>query len=105
MIATPAPGSAELAAPEPAAGAQTPLQRALECLSKGDNACVLSTLGSSSGPRELELLIETYRATGDMSSAEAAMRRYLQLHPDGKRASQYRRALGIVAPLPEPKPE
>jgi hypothetical protein len=74
-------------------------------LSKGDNACVLSTLGSSSGARELELLIETYRATGDTSSAEAAMRRYLQLHPDGKRASQYRRALGIVAPLPEPKPE
>jgi hypothetical protein len=107
MLSTPPPGSAEPPPPEPApaAGAQTPLQRALECLSKGDNACVLSTLGASSGARELELLIETYRATGDTSSAEAAMRRYLQLHADGKRASQYRRALGIVAPLPEPKPE
>ena len=74
-------------------------------MSRGDNACVLETLGNASGARELELLIETYRATGDGSSAEAAMRRYLELHPDGKRASQYRRALGIVAPLPEPKPE
>jgi hypothetical protein len=101
MISAPPPG-----APEPAAeAAQTPLARALECLSRGDNACVLETLGNASGARELELLIETYRATGDGSSAEAAMRRYLQVHPEGKRAAQYRRALGVVAPLPEPKPE
>lgn len=104
MIAAPPPGAPE-PAPAPTAEAQTPLQRALDCLSRGDNQCVLETLGNASGARELELLIETYRATGDGSSAEAAMRRYLQVHPDGKRASQYRRALGIVAPLPEPKPE
>jgi hypothetical protein len=101
MISAAPPGAAE----PPGEAAKTPLARALECLSHGDNACVLQALGNASGARELELLIETYRATGDGSSAEAAMRRYLQVHPEGKRAAQYRRALGVVAPLPEPKPE
>jgi hypothetical protein len=100
---TPAPGAPSTTQPEPpppppapVAGASSPFERALECLSRGDNACVLSTLASASGARELDLLIETHRATGDASSAEAAMRRYLELHPDGRRASQYRRALGVA---------
>lgn len=93
----PAPAPPEPTEPKPApTAAATPMQRALECLSRGDNACVLDALGSSTGSRELELLIETYRATGNTPSAEAAMRRYLELHPDGKRASQYRRALGAL---------
>jgi hypothetical protein len=97
---TPPPGTTQPEPPPqppaPVASSSSPFERALECLSRGDNACVLSTLASASGARELDLLIETHRATGDASSAEAAMRRYLELHPDGRRASQYRRALGVA---------
>jgi hypothetical protein len=91
------PEPAQAPAPAVASGGSA-FDRALECLSRGDNACVLSTLASSTGARELDLLIETHRAAGDASSAEAAMRRYLELHPDGRRASQYRRALGVTTP-------
>jgi hypothetical protein len=110
MLPAPPPGS-ELtvtpAAPTPAepaaAGAQTPLARALDCLSRGDNACVLSALEGTSGPRELDLQIETHRAQGNAAAAESMMRRYVELHPEGKRAAQYRRTLGIAEP-PSPDP-
>jgi hypothetical protein len=87
------------ASPPPAEPAKAtepgPLERALECLSKGDNRCVIAALEGSSGPRELALLSETYRATSDSAAADRSMARYLQLHPAGPRASQYRRALGL----------
>jgi hypothetical protein len=109
MLPAPPPGSEMTvtpAAPAPASdSAQTPLARALDCLSRGDNACVLSALEGTSGPRELDMLIETHRATGNAAAAESMMRRYLELHPEGKRASQYRRSLGIAEPVaPESAP-
>jgi len=96
-----APGASS-SSPEPAAPAapagKSAFDRALDCLSRGDNACVLAALSGSTGTRELDLLIETHRATGDGAAAEAGMRRYLELHPNGKRAAHYRRSLGIATP-------
>jgi hypothetical protein len=89
----------------PAAPTESALDRALQCLSRGDNPCVLAALTNARAPRELDLLIETHRAMGNGTEAEKTMTRYLELHPDGRRASQYRRALGVDAPArPLPAP-
>jgi hypothetical protein len=78
---------------------QTPLAQALECLSRGDNRCVIRALeDKASSAREYELLIETYRAVGSTPRAERQMQLYLERYPDGQRAAEYRRLLERRAP-------
>lgn len=97
----PAPKPAPKPAPEPPAAsepapaaAQSPLQAAMACLSTGDNPCVLRALeGKASGPRELELLIETHRAMGNAGKAEQLMQGYVEKFPGERRATTYRRQL------------
>jgi hypothetical protein len=96
--ATSQPAASASAAPaaEPSQpdGDRSALERALECLSRGDNLCVISTLeGKARTARELEVLIETHLALGNAVDAERSMRRYLDRHPDGKGAAKYQRWL------------
>jgi hypothetical protein len=87
-----ATGSLATVTSEPARG--DPLKRATECLLRGDNACVIRELeqNARSAP-ELEMLIETYRATGDQRGAERHMSRYVNGYPTARRAAEYRRML------------
>jgi hypothetical protein len=76
------------------AAAGSPLATALECLSRGDNPCVIAALqGRAKSERELGVLIETYLVVGNTSDAERYMSRYLQSYPDGKLAQKFRRRL------------
>ncbi len=88
--ATPTAESAgEVATPEGSL-----LDAALDCLSRGDNLCVISTLeGRARSARELEVLIETHLALGNAVDAERSMHRYLERFPDGKGAGKYERWL------------
>jgi hypothetical protein len=95
--------------PEPAAERalqQAPLAQALDCLARGDNRCVIRALeDKASSAREMELLIETYRAVGSTPRAERQMQRYLQRYPTGQRADEYRQVLEHRASTPTPAPE
>jgi hypothetical protein len=98
--AEPAPAAAEPQAPSPAPSASgsaqggAALAQALDCLGRGDNRCVIRALENrANSARELELLIETYRAMSSTPKAESEMRRYLSIYPNGKRAPEYRRLL------------
>ena len=86
--------------PEPAKpDVPSPLERAMECLSRGDNPCVIDALEGRAGTeRELGLLIETYLASGAAADAEREMKRYLQLYPGGQNAGKYQRALDKSKP-------
>jgi hypothetical protein len=85
----PSPGHQPTAASGPSA-----LDAALECLSRGDNLCVISTLeGRAKTARELEVLIETHLALGNAVDAERGMQRYLERFPDSKSAAKYQRWL------------
>jgi hypothetical protein len=103
---TPAPAEPEPAAEhERAAPQQAPLAQALDCLARGDNRCVIRALeDKASSAREMELLIETYRAVGSMPRAERQMQRYLQRYPAGQRADEYRQVLEHRASTPTPAP-
>jgi hypothetical protein len=109
----PAPGSEPSAAPAkkgprtvavpgtPAAAATDAgrLDKAMACLSQGDNACVISTLeGKARSPREFQLLIETYRSTGQQDAARANAERFLKLQPDAKEARRYAKLFGLALP-------
>jgi hypothetical protein len=73
---------------------QSRLKTATTCLSRGDNACVIQTLeGKASSAREHEMLIETYRAVGNLPKAQRAMRAYVGKYPTGDRAATYRQLL------------
>ncbi len=88
-----APAPAPPAAPTPEAKLSA-LDTALACLSRGDNACVISALeGKARSPREMELLIETYRATGQADAATRTMRAYVERHPNERRAATYAKQL------------
>lgn len=104
VVAVAPPAPAPIAAPPtptPAAEKQTPMQAAVACLSTGDNACVISALeGKAKTARELELLIETYRATGESAKATKQMHAYLNKFPDEKRAATYRQVLDRQQPAP-----
>jgi hypothetical protein len=93
----PAPEAAPTAEPQTTpstGGSGQALAQALECLAHGDNRCVIRALESrANSARELELLIETYRAMSSTPKAESEMRRYLSIYPNGKRAAEYRRLL------------
>jgi hypothetical protein len=83
----------------PPAADQTPLQQALDCLSRGDNRCVIRTLeGKASSPHELELLIATYRAMGSLPRAELEMKRYVEAFPNGPRTAEYKRLMERRSP-------
>jgi hypothetical protein len=70
------------------------LKRATDCLLRGDNACVIRELeGNTRNAQELEMLIETYRATRDQRSAERNMMRYVEAYPGARRAAEYGRML------------
>lgn len=70
------------------------LQAASRCLARGDNRCVIRTLeGRARSPRELEMLVETYRATGNLAKAQQNMRAYVAKYPTGDRAIGYRQML------------
>jgi hypothetical protein len=81
----------------PTAAAQpqpSPLARATDCLSRGDNACVIAALeGQAQSEREYVILIETHLAMGKSADAERNMRKYLSLYPNGPSAPKYKRAL------------
>lgn len=79
---------------EASSDSSSPLAVALECLARGDNACVIAALQNRArSERELAVLIETYRAVGNTSDAERYMRRYLSAHPNGKSAQKFERLL------------
>lgn len=84
-------------APAHATGEDSPqlrLKNATRCLAHGDNRCVIRTLeGKASTARELELLVETYRATGNLPKAQQSMRAYVDKYPTGDRATGYRQVL------------
>ncbi len=101
------PQAPPAARPAPAAAdaPQARLQQALDCLSRGDNDCVVRVLkDKASSARELELLIATYRAMGEQPRAERAMNRYLESYPAGSHAVEYRRLLKRQAPAAEGTP-
>jgi hypothetical protein len=93
----PAPAVAAAAPAVPAAepaAKLTPLETALECVGRGDNECVIATLeGKTKSARELELLIETYRATGQSEAASRNMRGYIERFPGERRAITYGKQL------------
>jgi hypothetical protein len=87
-------GAAETAsalAAQPAAGSR--IDRARDCLARGDIACATELLQNAGTEPELELWIETLRAQGDGLEARRAMKRFLETYPDGRRATIYRRIL------------
>lgn len=70
------------------------LAAAQACLAEGDNACAIRALeGNARTPRELALLIETYRATGDAEKARAAMKTFVERYPDDRSSDRFRRTL------------
>jgi uncharacterized protein (TIGR02266 family) len=92
----PKPAAAPAPAPAPAAKepALKPFDAARECLAKGDNECVIKALeGKAKTAREMELLVETYRAMGNTEKAKSAMQTYVKRFPDEKRAATYQRML------------
>jgi hypothetical protein len=55
---------------------------------------VIQTLeGKAGSAREHEMLIETYRAMGNLPKAQKAMRAYVGKYPTGDRAATYRQLL------------
>jgi hypothetical protein len=92
--ATPTPAR-PTAAPASASGA--PLMEVVNgCLARGDNECVVHALeGSATTAQELGLLIETYRAIGDVRMAQKNMTTYVQRFPDNRRSETYRRMLEL----------
>jgi hypothetical protein len=98
----PAEAQRDLSAPQQGA-AQTPLQQALECLSRGDNHCVIRALeDKASTPREIELLIATYRTVGDGPRAEREMKHYIDSFPTGPRVPEYKSILERHGPGADP---
>jgi pSer/pThr/pTyr-binding forkhead associated (FHA) protein len=84
-----APGSAP-AVPPPASGS-TAMDAASACLVRGDNACVVRALnGRAQTAQELGLLIETYRAMGNVEQAGRNMATFVQRFPTTNRAAVYR---------------
>jgi pSer/pThr/pTyr-binding forkhead associated (FHA) protein len=81
----PPPGSA------PPASASAAMDAASACLVRGDNPCVVRALnGHAQTAQELGLLIETYRAMGNVEQANRNMGLFVQRFPTTKRAGVYR---------------
>jgi ABC transport system ATP-binding/permease protein len=86
-------------APAPTPAAQSgvaPMEIANACLARGDNECVIKALdGSARTQQELGLLIETFRAVGDVKAAQKNMATYVKRFPDAQRSAGYRRMLEL----------
>ena len=83
----------------PRQGSRSPeeaLAQAYQCVTSGDNACVIRVLegGQARSPAALALLIETYRAMDDLPAARRYMRAFVARYPDDPRTSRYRPMLG-----------
>jgi len=103
--AAPAAPSPPPANDKPGATEPSQLDRALECLARGDNNCVIEVLeGHARSERELVILIETHLALGNSIDAERHMNRYLSAYPDGKSAAKYKRWLERRELPAEPSP-
>jgi len=67
------------------------MEAASACLVRGDNACVVRALnGRAQTAQELALLIETYRAMGNLEQATRNMATFVQRFPTTSRAGVYR---------------
>lgn len=90
----PAPTPTPSAAPTPSGVA--PMEIANACLARGDNECVIHALdGNARTQQELGLLIETFRAVGDVKQAQKNMAIYVKRFPDAQRSAGYRRMLEL----------
>jgi ABC transport system ATP-binding/permease protein len=98
----PPEGAARISAPIPAAPQAAPppgsgsaaMDAASACLIRGDNACVVRALnGRAQTVQELGLLIETYRAMGNVEQATRNMATFVQRFPATNRAAVYRDVL------------
>lgn len=80
----------------PAASGVAPMEIANACLARGDNECVIHALdGNARTQQELGLLIETYRAVGDVKQAQKNMATYVKRFPEAQRSAGYRRMLEL----------
>jgi len=80
----------------PAGSGVAPMEIANACLARGDNECVIHALdGNARTQQELGLLIETYRAVGDVKQAQKNMATYVKRFPDAQRSAGYRRMLEL----------
>ncbi|HET8938213.1 MAG TPA: FHA domain-containing protein, partial [Polyangiales bacterium] len=83
-------------APSPTPSGVAPMEIANACLARGDNECVIRALdGNARTQQELGLLIETYRAVGDVKEAQKNMATYVKRFPDAARSAGYRRMLEL----------
>lgn len=84
------------AAAAPSGGGAPPIEIASACLARGDNECVIRALdGNARTQQELGLLIETYRAVGDVKQAQKNMATYVKRFPEAQRSAGYRRMLEL----------
>jgi pSer/pThr/pTyr-binding forkhead associated (FHA) protein len=80
----------------PAASGVAPMEIANACLARGDNECVIHALdGNARTQQELGLLIETFRAVGDVKQAQKNMATYVKRFPEAQRSAGYRRMLEL----------
>lgn len=79
-------------------GGKSAMDAASECLAAGDNECVVRVLkGRARTAQELGLLIETYRAMGQVDEAQKQMATYVKRFPTARRAEAYQKMLGRSA--------
>ena len=72
----------------------TAWEQAKACLVQGDNPCVVRSLnGKTRSPKELGLLIETYRALGNTKSARRNMALYVKRYPTARHTPKYQKML------------
>ena len=83
------------AKPIPTPDPNLALEEAYACVARGDNACVVEALGmgKARSPAALALLIETYRAMDDLTTARKHMNTFVKRYPDNPRTPTYRQML------------
>jgi hypothetical protein len=80
----------------PVGSGVAPMEIANACLARGDNECVIHALdGNARTQQELGLLIETFRAVGDVKQAQKNMATYVKRFPEAQRSAGYRRMLEL----------
>jgi len=90
----PKPSAAAPDAPQAEPSTSAQLRQALQCMSRGDNECVIRALeGKATTSYEIALLVATYRSVGEMAKAKREMKHYLERFPSGPRAAEYDRFL------------
>lgn len=76
---------------------------ARDCLLRGDQWCAIHALeGHTANSADLSLLIETYRAAGDIEAAERNMRELVKRYPTSRAASRYSKYLRARTPVALP---